>query len=210
MGKVLLSFALLFLVPLVAEAQSEYPKAEIFGGYSLLRTNPDAMNLHGFNASVAGNVTRWFGVEGDFSGHYGSPNLFGFNLPFLDARSHTFMAGPKLTYHTDTIAPFAHFLIGTSRVSTGAFGASMSDTALATVIGGGVDINVSHWMAIRVIQADCLTTRFKAGPQIFFSGLDERQNNFRLSAGFVLKLGSRDKGRERRFENETRPRPSWR
>jgi len=191
MRKILLSFSLLLLVPLAAMAQPEYPKAEIFGGYSFFRANPDGINLHGWNASVTGNITHWFGVEGDFSGHYGSPNVFGFTVPYVDVNSHTFMAGPKLTYRAESVAPFAHFLIGAARASTGAFGASVADTALAAVVGGGIDIRLNDSLSIRAIQADYLMTRFKTGPQIFFSGFDERQNNFRLSAGIVIKLGNR-------------------
>jgi hypothetical protein len=191
MRKFILSILLLLLVPLAATAQPDYPKAEVFGGYSFFRANPDGINMHGWEASVTGNITQWFGVEGDFSGHYGSPNVFGFDIPYVNVSSHTFMAGPKLTFRTDTIAPFAHFLIGAARASTGAFGASVSDSALAAVVGGGIDIRLNDTLAIRAIQADYLMTRFRTGPQIFFSGFDERQNNFRLSAGLVIKLGSR-------------------
>ncbi len=190
MRKLWLGFSLMLLIPMTAMAQGEYPKAELFGGYSYFRANPDGFNLSGWNASVTANLTNWFGVEGDFSGHYGSPRVYGFEVPFVDVSSHTFMAGPKLTYRANTVAPFAHFLIGAARASTGAFGYSLSDTALATVVGGGIDINVSKSLAIRAIQADYLMTRFQVGPQIAFSGLDDRQNNFRLSAGLVLKLGN--------------------
>lgn len=191
MQKALLGVALVLLVPLAAVAQQEYPKAEIFGGYSFFRADADEMNLHGWNASVTGNISSWFGVEGDFSGHYGSPKVFGLGVPFVDVRSQTFMAGPKLSYRSNSVTPFAHFLIGGARASTEAFGVTVSDTALATAVGGGIDININDTFAIRAIQADYLMTRFKPGPQIFFSGLDERQNNFRLSAGIIIKLGNR-------------------
>jgi opacity protein-like surface antigen len=190
MRKLWFGVSLLLLIPMAALAQGGYPKAELFGGYSYFRANPDGINLNGWNASVTANITNWFGVEGDFSGHYGSPRIYGFEVPFVDVSSHTFMAGPKLTYRANTVAPFAHLLIGAARASTGAFGYSLSDTALATVVGGGIDINVSKSLAIRAIQADYLMTRFQTGPQIAFSGFDDRQNNFRLSAGLVLKLGN--------------------
>jgi hypothetical protein len=190
MRKILLSFSLMLLVPLAAIAQPEYPKAEIFGGYSFFRANPDGINLHGWNASVTGNITHWFGVEGDFSGHYASPNVYGFTIPYANINSHTFMAGPKLTYRAESVAPFAHFLIGAARASTGAFGASVADTALAAVVGGGIDIRLNDSLSIRAIQADYLMTRFKTGPEIYFSGFNERQNNFRFSAGIVIKLGN--------------------
>lgn len=172
-------------------AQPEYPNVEIFGGYSFFRANPDGINLNGWEASVTGNITHYFGIEGNFGGHYGSPNIYGIDIPYADVTHHTFMVGPKLTYRSDRVAPFAHFLIGAARAGTGAFGASISDTALATVLGGGIDIHLNDSLAIRAFQADYLMTRFKTSPQIFFSGFDERQNNFRLSAGLVIKLGNR-------------------
>ena len=191
MRKLLFGVVLLMLIPLAAPAQSEYPKAEVFGGYSFFRANPDKVNLHGWNTSVTGNISNWFGVEGDFSGHYGSPRVFEFSVPFVDISSHTFMAGPRLSYRTDSVTPFAHFLVGAARASTGAFGVTLSDTALATVLGGGIDLNINDRFAVRAIQADYVMTRFKTGSQLFFSGFDEHQNNFRLSAGIVIKLGNR-------------------
>ncbi len=191
MQKALFVFSLMLLIPMAAMAQEEYPKAEVFGGYSYLRANPDGMNLHGWNASVTANVTDWFGVEGDFSGHYGSPSIYGFEIPYvdIDINSHTFMVGPKLTYRSGSVAPFAHFLIGAARAGTSAYGYSLSDTAMAAAVGGGIDINLSESVAIRAIQADYLMTRFNVGSQVLFSGFDDRQDNLRISAGLVFKLG---------------------
>jgi opacity protein-like surface antigen len=196
MRKIWFGVLLIFLIPLGAIAQEEYPKAEVFGGYSFYRANPEGFNLNGWNASVAGNLTSWFGLEGDFSGHYGSPewDAYGYNIPIplVHVNSHTFMAGPKVTYRSGSIAPFAHFLIGGARASTSAFGVSVSDSALAAAVGGGIDIKLSNSIAIRAIQADYLMTRYKAtSTQIFSSGFDERQNNFRFSAGIVFRLGAR-------------------
>ena len=190
MRKLWFGVSLMLLIPMAAMAQGDYPKAELFGGYSYFRSNPDGFNLNGWNASATANITNWFGVEGDFSGHYGSPRVFGFEVPFVDVSSHTFMAGPKLTYRAKTVVPFAHFLIGAARASTGAFGFSISDTAMAAVAGGGIDINVNKSLAFRAIQADYLMTRFEPGTQLLFGGFDNRQNNFRISAGLVLKLGN--------------------
>jgi opacity protein-like surface antigen len=188
MRKILLGSFLILLVPLAAMAQPDYPRAEVFGGYSYFRANPDEFNLHGWNASVAVNINEWLGVEGDFSGHYGSPSYYGFSIPYTDISSLTYMAGPKLTYRAGSVAPFAHFLIGGARAATSAYGISLSDTALAAAVGGGIDIQVSEHVAIRAIQADYLMTRFETGPAILFSGFDDRQNNFRLSAGIVFRF----------------------
>jgi opacity protein-like surface antigen len=189
MRKACLVVFCLFLLPLAAMAQQDFPKAEVFAGYSYFRANPDGLNLNGWNGSVTGNLTNWLGVEGDFSGHYGSPKLFGFNVPFVDINSYTFMGGPRLSYRSGSITPFAHFLIGAARAGTSSFGVSVSDTALAAAMGGGVDINLNRSIAVRAIQVDYLVTRFKTtSSQVVFSGFDERQNNFRVSAGIVFKF----------------------
>jgi len=186
MSKILLGLIFILMVPFAALAQPEYLAAEVFGGYSYFRATPEDYNLNGWNASVAGNITDWFGIEGDFSGHYGHPrNDFGRSIPNLNINQHNFMAGPKLSYRAGSITPFAHFLIGAARVNS--LSGDPADWALATVIGGGVDINLSRSVAVRVAQADWLRTQFKTGP----FPEDRRQDNFRFSAGIVLKLGLR-------------------
>jgi hypothetical protein len=70
---------------------ADFPKLEIFGGYSLLRSdlNPKDLgklsggglfgnsffgsveNLNGFNASVSYNLNSWLGIKADFSGNFG-------------------------------------------------------------------------------------------------------------------------------------------
>jgi hypothetical protein len=185
MRKFALGLALVLIIPIVATAQ-EYPRVEAFGGYSYFRANPEGYNLNGWNASVAGNITPWFGIVGDFSGHYGSPKEFGFRIPYVGINSHTFMAGPKLSARLGAVTPFAHFLIGAARASTGSLGLSVSDTALAAAVGGGVDIKVNSWLAIRAAQADYLMTRFRTFPEDVFSRFEQRQNNFRFSAGIVF------------------------
>lgn len=177
------------LAPLAASAQTDYPRAEIFGGYSYLRADPSEMSLHGWNAAATVNLSEWLGVTGDASGHYGSPSVRGFEIPYLDVNSHTFMVGPKLTWRAETVAPFAHFLIGASRVSTSAFGYGDSATALAAAVGGGLDVRLGRSLSLRAVQVDYLMTRHDAGPQIFFSGIDDRQNNLRVSAGLVFHFG---------------------
>ena len=187
MNKVLLgAFFLLLVFPLsVTAQQTDYPPVEVFGGYSYLRANPEGFNLNGWNASFTGNLTNWFGIKGDFSGHYGSPSdQFG-TIPGVDINQHTFMAGPKLAYRTRTFTPYAHFLIGAARAGTSIDDFdSTSSWALATILGGGLDLNLSRSVALRLGQADWLMTRFDAGN-------DDQQNNFRFSAGIVFKLGTR-------------------
>jgi hypothetical protein len=188
MRRSLLLSAMLVLLPMPLLAQ-EYPRAEAFGGYSYFRANPEGFNLNGWNASISGNVSPWFGIVGDFSGHYGSPSVFGFTVPFVNLSSYTFMAGPRIMARSGAVTPFAQFLIGGSRASTSSFGVTLSDDALAAAVGGGVDIRVNNWMAVRAVQADYIMTRFNSLEDRIF-GANGRQNNLRISAGIVFRFGN--------------------
>jgi hypothetical protein len=175
------------LQPFTLLAQ-DYPRAEAFGGYSYFRANPERFNLNGWNASVSGNLGRWFGVVGDFSGHYGAPSVFGFTVPGVNISSHTYMGGPKFMLHNrGPVTPFAHFLIGVASVNTRAFVISHSYQALAAAAGGGFDIRLSNHLAIRAVQVDYLMTRFETFEDQLL-GSNGRQNNMRLSAGLVFRF----------------------
>jgi hypothetical protein len=171
---------LLLCVPASAVAE-EYPAVEAYGGYSYLAVNEtDFIRLHGWNASVCGNVNSWFGIVGDVSGQYGSPSLFGFNVPFVELSVHSFLFGPRFSYRgNERITPFAHALFGVTRADV----LGINDSSLAGAVGGGMDIKVTDFLAVRAFQADYLVTRF--GNE--FDG-DARQHNIRLSAGVVLRF----------------------
>ncbi len=201
--KVLLLLAAVILVlPLVASAQEVQPKVEAFGGYSYLRTNvtdrfaadtngffpAQDYNLHGWEGSVAGNLTSWFGVVGDFSGHYDlseaarSGAIVGQNI-------YTFLFGPQFTARTHNFSPFVHALFGAARGTyeySGPLG-DLTSTKFAMALGGGLDVKLSDAIAIRLIQADWLMTRFGAGNSVSFDNSNIRQDNLRLSAGLVLR-----------------------
>jgi hypothetical protein len=71
--------------------------------------------------------------------------------------------------------PFVHGLFGGARTKGNGGGFSISDTAFATALGGGVDYRLVRGIAWRA-QADDVRTSF-------FSGT---QHNFRFSTGLVL------------------------
>jgi opacity protein-like surface antigen len=162
MRKLLMILGIMVCLPLVATAQ-DYPKAEVFTGYTFLRGDFDA-NFHGWNVSVAGNPSKWFGVVADFGGHY----VDGFNV-------HTFQFGPKFSYReNDRVTPFVHTLVGGARVGNG-----FSETGFAWTTGGGVDLKVHRNVAVRLIEANYMLTRFDGG----------NAHNGRLSAGLVWRFG---------------------
>jgi len=181
MRKTLWIFVAVLFTPLAAKA-ADAPKAEVFGGYSYFRANEGfTLNLNGWNASITGNVNRWLGVVGDFSGHYGSESG-SFLVPGkADLSSHSFLFGPRFSYRGhDRITPFAHALFGVNHARAHSFGLTLKDTAFSTAIGGGFDVKLSNSFALRALQADYVMTRFGG----------ETQNNARLSFGVVYRWGS--------------------
>jgi hypothetical protein len=178
MRKLFVLVALVVLVSGAAMAQ-EHPKAEIFGGYSFVRVNPgqgvSGENFPGgWHASIAGNVNNWFGIAGDFSGHYKE-------IAGVSTNVHTFLFGPRISYrNNEKVTPFAHVLFGAARGS----GAGTSENAFAMAFGGGVDAKINDRFAFRVAQFDYVLTRFD-GPT---SGTTANQNNFRFSTGIVFRF----------------------
>jgi opacity protein-like surface antigen len=146
-------------------AAQDYPKAEVFTGYSYVRGDLDA-NLNGWNASVAGNANKWFGVVADFGGNYTD----GFKL-------HSFLFGPKFTYRdNERVNPYVQTLFGAVRLSNGG-----SNTAFGWTVGGGFDVKVHKNVAIRVIEAEYFLLRDNGASA----------HNGRVSTGVVWRFGGK-------------------
>lgn len=199
---VLLSTAILFTALSASSAQAQ-GSIRVFGGYSYVRpsltqtetfvctappcpappqppqlpvtTNP---NLNGWEVSATMKLVPFIGMTADFSGHTGGA------LGRSSANYHTYLFGPELRLSRH-ISPFAHFLLGGAHVSASTATISglpyntvlgFKDTAFASALGGGIDLDVLPFIALRPIQIDLLTTRFHSS----------RQNQPRISAGLVL------------------------
>ena len=165
-------FLLVMLLAVPAFAQ-DYPKAELFGGYSYLRVNPgsgaDGINTNGWMAAVTGNINNWFGITGQFSGHYG--DAFG-----TSGHIYSYLFGPRIASHSnEKWTPYAHFLFGGA---TGG-GSGVSESAFAMDFGGGFDYNANDKIAIRVVQFDYIATKF----------FSDWQHNFAISTGVVFRFG---------------------
>jgi hypothetical protein len=175
MRKFLILLPLLAL-PVSALAQ-QTPLVEVFGGYSNLAANLNAtsLNLNGVNLSVQQNLNSWFGGVLDFSTHFGKENG-------LKTNAQTLSYGPVFSYRKNkNIVPFAHAMVGVERGGTNYLNISQPEERLAVLAGGGLDVNVTPRVALRLIQADYLMTQFS----------NTRQDNIRLSAGVVFYLGKK-------------------
>jgi len=194
MKKLLLVAVLLLGFSVMAVAQ-DTPAVEIFGGYSYMRCDANQFvfggaedadvdcGLHGWNFSGAINANKAVGAVIDVSGQYGTVGVEGDEV---DARFHSFMFGPKFTMRSGRVTPFAQALFGFSSVKIEADEAnedalSYTEIDFSMAFGGGLDINVGEKVAIRPVQVDYFLTR--SGGQFM--------DNFRYSAGLVIKLGKR-------------------
>lgn len=175
MRTVVLLIVLLGLFPLLVMAQ-ETPKAEVFGGYQFTRTNiiGTGLNFNGWNASVTGNVNKWFGVAADFSGNYHSETGGS-----LKVYSYTF--GPVVSLnHEGTLNPFVHALFGGAHANLSVSGAGSAGTnGFTMMMGGGADAKISPRLAVRLFQADWVYYHFE--------GVGESKN-VRVSTGLVFRF----------------------
>ena len=193
----------------IAAAQSDYKKFELFGGYSHNRVDTgigdadpsvsDIINeregFNGFEVSATGNLSRYFGIKGDLSGHFKTKS-FPISTASVDlnSRLYNFLGGVQIKDNSTegTFKPFAHALAGVAwarnRVdfSNGVCAAVFpspcptdftdSDTGFAAAIGGGIDIRASDRVSIRAIQVDYNPTRL----------FGSTQHNFRFGVGIVF------------------------
>jgi len=212
MRKFIVVAVMLLGMATIAAAQ-ETPAVEIFGGYSLFHfDDQDAepflvglapgssvnKNVHGFEVSAQFNANKWLGFVADVSGHYGTfVNVAATPAPTpafnVSGNIYNFLFGPQLNYRTEKATVFAHALFGANRLGIDAMGApintaALSDTGFGMALGGGVDFNATKKVAIRVGQFDYILSNHTFSQY----GLNlPHQNNFRFSAGLVLKLGQR-------------------
>jgi opacity protein-like surface antigen len=177
--KQLILFVGLFFALTMSAAAQDAPKAEVFGGYSYLRANPGlgapGFNLNGGSGSVAANITPMVGIVGDFGGYY-APNIYNSGL---NGNILSYMGGPRLTLRREKLSPFVQGLFGGVRASV----SGSSSNSFAMALGGGVDLNVTNRIAIRLVQAEYLMTRFN------IVGVATNQNNARISTGIVFRFG---------------------
>lgn len=197
----------------IAAAQDDYKRFEFFGGFSHNRIDTgigddepalqdiieEREGFNGFNTSVTGNLSRYFGVKFDFSGHFKNQRFPIAAVPDADAvevdsRVFNFLGGLQIKDNSteSTFKPFAHALVGAAharnRVNFTESGCiaifpspcpvdfTESETGFAGAFGGGIDIRVNNRVDIRAVQIDYNPTRL----------FDSTQHNFRIGVGIVF------------------------
>lgn len=183
------------------------PKFEWFLGYSFWRAMPTSQSnrmgyLHGGATSIAYNFTSYFGLVADFGGYDNSKvTLFSPSASRTfdsDGTAYTYLFGPRFSYrHYERFTPFVQALIGgataTSVTIAGCTGDPSctplaSENSVAAAVGAGLDIKLTHHIALRLIDADFLLTNFR-NPFAVNQSDQSWQKNVRLSSGLVFRFG---------------------
>ncbi len=177
--KRLLPISIVFLLLAAPVWGQDYPRVEVFGGFSYLDVVVDDVfagaseeRFYGWQASISGNFHENIGLVFDVGGQYKS-------VLDITTQFYEFLVGPRFRTQNEPVTGFAHALVGLMHARVSGLGDTLSDTALALGFGGGVDVNVSDVVAIRAFQTDFLVDHF----------VDEWHWNFRVGSGIVFKFG---------------------
>lgn len=179
------ALALTLLCSLIAYAQSDTPKADLFAGYAYgsIDADLDRISTHGFGISLTGNLSRTLGITGEYTYGRGDVDLsFGNNFIDTDLTTHLFLAGPRLHARGERVTGFAHALFGVTKsdidISVPGLNLDLDETNFAMGFGGGVDYNLSDKFAIRIVQADYIPVKVDGG----------WLHNARVMAGVVVRF----------------------
>jgi hypothetical protein len=196
----------LFSIPSFAQ-EVIYPKAEVFGGFSISSAAVSSIDpttglpislretFWGWQGSANFNLTHHLGIVGDFGGQYKSiPGITGVGatVSSTSLNSYQFLFGPRVMWRRNRVTPFVHAMFGGVKEGIGSTTLSVlgttvttpavSSTGLGMGIGGGLDINVSDRLALRLPQFDW--TPMHVG------GVWEK-NVIRIGVGLVVKAGQK-------------------
>ena len=203
-------FGIILLVCLSASAQDRF---EIFGEYSYLHFSPtigglDSRSFNGGGGGATLYFLKIFGVKADFMGYGDTTFTRTYTTPVVipgngtipagtytaQGDMFTYLFGPVLRIPTPLIKPFGEVLFGGSETNAYVNLSQSIDQAGGTIstpsqhpftmaAGGGVDLSVSHRLAIRLGEFDYVLTRY-TNPLTSTNN----QNNFRYCGGVILKF----------------------
>ena len=183
---VVLSLVLFGVLHPAKAREFETPKVELYGGYDYVRyhANPringvppsESFGANGISGQALYNPNSRVGIVGEVSGY--SLARTGHNTTYQVS----YLLGPRISLRRHAITPFAQVLFGGVWAADGVTLGPVS--AFGMTAGGGIDIRVSRYFAVRPVQAEYFMTKFP-------DGANNRQNNFRCGAGIVLRLGKK-------------------
>lgn len=173
----------LFPTSLIAQDDKNFPKVELFGGYSWYNPGgsfPVSGKVpgipKGWDAAATFNFNRWAGITADAGGHYKDIANVG-----------TYLFGPQFKYRGDQFTPFIEVLGGLTHISPRGL-QNRSQPAIAA--GGGLDYKINNWFQWRVLQADYVYTTYKDNALML---KPTRWDGARVQGGGVFTFGGNEK-----------------
>ena len=161
---------------LAAAQDKPAPKWELYGGYSFFHPGADVhgqlpgallplssrleANPRGAGASITYNFNNWLGLTLDSSTHWGSGETT-LATRIDDVGLSNLSLGPKVTFRRAHFSPFLEVLVGDHRLMPEAF---HHVNKLGFMLGGGLDINLSRHVALRLLRADYVMSSYRYGP----------------------------------------------
>ncbi|HWZ52875.1 MAG TPA: outer membrane beta-barrel protein [Granulicella sp.] len=174
------------------------------------------LNCVGGGGTIAYSLTSALAVAADLGGCR-ILELDGATGPLskIHGSEFTYLFGPRITFRNSTrFDPFGELSFGGTRASISCnngdfgnncgsltasqlptrtvanpFGTSVSKNAFSLSVGGGFDFKLGHNIALRLVQAEYLYTRFGNDCPFAICSNNNSQNSFRLKSGIVMSWG---------------------
>ncbi len=192
-------FGLLFAVAGRLPAQNN--TAEVFGGYSFAKIDPEAplpkQNSNGWFGGVTGYAFPWFAATVEIAAQFGTaPAPSGIGGTAINFKEYSYMAGPQFRFvDKQRIQSSFKVLIG------GVFGqAHLPSTESATntqllAAAGYTPFNQTKFAALFAVPIDLTITKMigvRVEPGLYLTDFNKMsQSNFRFSVGPVFRFGAR-------------------
>ncbi len=196
---VLTGFCFLFVAAMRLPAQGN--TAEVFGGYSYTKANPEyplpKENMNGWMGGATGYFNKWIGASVEIAAGFGSapaPSSIGGNA--LDIKEYSYMAGPQFRfYDTKKFSVSAKWLLGGAFGQANLAGGSSADKIQALAAAGYTSFNQTKFAMLVSFPVDVAVSKlvaFRFEPGLYMTDYSKtRQNNFRISFGPVFRFGGK-------------------
>ena len=163
---------------------------EIGANYNFVHTNVPpggcgCFSLEGGSVWASYGFTQTFSAVGEVAVQHSS-NVGGSGQSLLLT---SYTIGSRYTFATrGRFQPFGQVLVGGVHAggsfAPGAGGFPGSSNSVAVLAGGGLNFGLNRYLWLRAFQADYYLTHFA-------NGINNHQNNLRISAGFVVRFGDK-------------------
>jgi opacity protein-like surface antigen len=161
-------------------------------------TSTGRAGMSGIHTSVTRFFNERIGLTGELSGNFKTEDATFFGLPGSSkVKAFQFLGGPHIRFaNRSRLTPFVRALAGVARLDATYVNPVArfvdDNTALALTFGGGVDVQASDRLAVRIIQVDYNSIALGERRVVDSSGVpfemnDIRRQNIRLAFGVVWR-----------------------